>query len=195
MWTADITRWAHEGVGAVTTESATRTRNLLLLRHGHAHAGNGSGDRDRHLDKRGRRESKAAGLAARSWVPDLALVSESVRTRETFDRFCRGLDQTVDVHYLAELYQADVSTLRRVVATDPLDEVSTLLLIGHDPSISELCDQLLAAGESVVDAGRLTVDGMRTGMLAVFTWTGDWDPAAADGVRLEAVSWEGDRPT
>jgi phosphohistidine phosphatase len=192
MWTADTTRWAHESADAVTTESATRTRNLLLLRHGHAHAGDGSGDRDRHLDKRGRRESKAAGLAARSWVPDLALVSESVRTRETFDRFCRGLDHTLDVRYLDELYQADVSTLRRVVSTSPT-EVSTVLLVGHNPPVSELCAELIAVGESVLDASRLTVDGMRTGMLAVFTWTGDWDPAVADGVRLEAVSWAGDR--
>ena len=190
MWTADTTRWAHEGA-AVTTESAARTRTLLILRHGHAHAGDWSVDRERHLDKRGRRESKAAGLAARSWVADLALVSESVRTRETFDRFCRGLGQTVDVRYLDELYAADVSTLRQVVSESP-DDVSTVLLVGHIPAVSELCGQLLAVASAEFDTGALTVEGMRTGMLAVFSWTGGWDPAAADGVRLEAVSRAGE---
>ena len=186
MWTADITRWAHDGA-AVTTESAAQTRTLLVLRHGHAQAGDWSADRERHLDKRGRRESRAAGLAALGWVPDLALVSDSVRTRETFDRFCRGLGQTVDVRYLDELYSADVSTLRRVIATSPLD-VSTVLLVGHNPPVSELCGELLAVATTEVDAGPLATDGMRTGMLAVFTWTGEWDPAEADGVRLEALS-------
>ncbi len=175
----------------MTTESAAGTRTLLVLRHGHAQAGDWSVDRERHLDKRGRRESKAAGLAARRWIPDLALVSESVRTRETFDRFCRGLGQTVDVRYLDDLYAADVSTLRRVVAESP-DDVSTLLLVGHNPAVSELCGQLLAVASAEVDAGPLTADGMRTGMLAVFTWTGEWDPADADEVRLEAVSRAGE---
>jgi len=190
MWTADTTRWVHEGA-AVTTESTARTRTLLVLRHGHAQAGDWSVDRERHLDKRGRRESKAAGQAARRWVPDLALVSESVRTRETFDRFCRGLGQTVDVRYLDELYAADVSTLRRVVAAAP-DDVSTVLLVGHNPAVSDLCAHLLAGATAEVDAGPLTVDGMRTGMLAVFTWTGEWDPTEADGVLLEAVSRAGE---
>ena len=171
-------------------ESPTSTRTLLLLRHGHAHAGDGSGDQARHLDKRGRRESEAAGVAAGGREPRLALVSDSVRTRETFDRFCRGLGQAVEVRYLEELYQADVSTLRRVVSTAPAD-VETLLLVGHNPAVSELCDELLAAGTSAVDTDALTVDGMRTGMLAVFTWTGEWDSDAADGIRLEAVSWSG----
>jgi phosphohistidine phosphatase len=163
------------------------------LRHGHARA-EAPSDRERPLDKRGRRESKAAGVAARSWPPDLALVSETVRTRETFDHFCEGLGQTVDVQYLDELYQAAVSTLRHVVSTAPHD-VSTVLLVGHDPTISELCEELLASGTSAGDTERLTDDGMRTGMLAVFAWTGGWDPAAADGIRLEAVSWAGDQPS
>jgi phosphohistidine phosphatase len=177
----------------VTTPSSTQQRTLLILRHGHAHGGDWPSDRERDLDKRGRRESKAAGTAARSWVPDLALVSDSVRTRETFDHFSRGLGRTVDVNFLDELYQASASTLRHVVSTTPA-EVSTVLVIGHDPSMSELFAELVAGGTSGVDT-RLTADGMRTGMLAVFTWTGDWDPAAAEGVRLEAVSRAGDSPS
>jgi phosphohistidine phosphatase len=179
----------------MTAESPTQTRTLLLLRHGHAHSDDGSPDRARRIDKRGRRESKAAGVAARSWLPDLALVSETVRTRETFDQFCEGLGQAVDVRYLEELYRSTVSMLRRQVATVPSAGVSTVLLVGHDPTISELCEELLESGTSAVDTERLTDDGMRTGMLAVFTWTGGWDPAAADGIRLEAVSWAGDDPS
>jgi phosphohistidine phosphatase len=174
----------------VTTDCPTTTRILLLLRHGHAHAGDGEGDRARHLDKRGRRESEAAGVAAGNREPQLALVSDSVRTRETFEHFCRGLGHAVEVRFLAELYQADVSTLRQVVATTPA-EVSTMLLVGHNPTVSDLCDELLAAGTTAVETDDLAGDGLRTGMLAVFTWTGDWDPDTAHDVRLEAVSWSG----
>ena len=179
----------------MATEPPTRTRTLLLLRHGHAHSDDGSPDRQRHIDKRGRRESKAAGVAARRWVPDLALVSETVRTRETFDQFCEGLGQVVDVRYMEELYRSTVSMLRRQVATVPSAEISTVLLVGHDPTISELSEELLESGTSAVDAQRLTDDGVRTGMLVVFTWTGGWDPAAAEGIRLESVSWAGDDPS
>jgi hypothetical protein len=36
---------------------------------------------------------------------------------------------------------------------------------------------------------------MRTGMLAVFTWTGGWDPSAAQEISLEALFWAGDNPS
>ncbi len=177
-----------------TTESPTQQRTLLILRHGHAHAGDWPSDRDRDLDGRGRRESKAAGTAARTCVPALALVSDSVRTRETFDHFCKGLGQAVDVHYLDELYQASVSTVRAVVSTSPAD-VSTVLVVGHDPSMSELFAELVAAGTSDIDTSSRSPDGMRTGMLASFTWTGSWDLSTAADVRLEALSWAGDNPS
>jgi phosphohistidine phosphatase len=178
----------------MTTESSSQPRTLLLLRHGHGKPGvEGQADRDRHLDRRGRREAEAAGRAAGDWVPELALVSETVRTRETFDHFCKGLGESVDVRYLDALYEGpDISTLRRLVATEPAAELSTVLLVGHDFAISDLCKELLAAGTSAVDAGRLTADGMRTGMLAVFSWIGPWDLTAAADIRLVALSWAGE---
>jgi phosphohistidine phosphatase len=179
----------------MTSESARQTRTLLLLRHGHAEPDDGSPDRARHIDKRGRGESEAAGRFASEWPPRLALVSETVRTRETFELFCQGLGQEVEVQYLEELYRAADDQLQRVLATVPPPDVSSVLLVGHDPVISDLSHQLLAAGKTAVDAGRLTADGMRTGMVAVFTWTGGWDPATAEEIRLEALFWAGDSPS
>jgi phosphohistidine phosphatase len=176
----------------MTTGFPSQAHTLLLLRHGHAERDDGSPDRSRHLDERGREESEAAGRFATQWLPELALVSETVRTRETFDHFCRGLGQPVEVQYLEELYRADDGRLQHVLATVPPDDVSSVLLVGHDPVISDLSKQLLAAGETTVDAGRLTADGMRTGMVAVFTWTGGWDPAKAQDIRLEALFRSGD---
>jgi phosphohistidine phosphatase len=179
----------------MSTESPSQERTLLLLRHGHAERDDGSPDRGRHLDKRGRDESEAAGRFATRWPPELALVSETVRTRETFDHFCQGLGRTVEVQYLTELYRADDGRLQQVLATVPPGDVASVLLVGHDPVISDLSNQLLAAGQTSADAGRLTADGMRTGMVAVFTWTGGWDPATAEGIRLEALFWAGDSPS
>jgi phosphohistidine phosphatase len=174
----------------VSTGTTPATRKLLVLRHAHAESGSGD-DRARHLDARGRRQATYAGTQAVANVPELALVSDAVRTRETFECFCDGLGQTVEAQYLGELYYSDVGVMTQVLATSAPAELSTVLVVGHNPAVTALCWQLIGEADRQGKGSSLGDEGMRPGMLATLVWTGDWDTATAQDVSLEGLAWLG----
>ena len=110
-------------------------KTLLLLRH--AKAGVGAPDRDRGLTGRGRRQSAAAGryLAAEDLLPDLVFCSDSRRTRETLDGL--GLEGGAAVHLAPDLYDGHVPELLALVRGVKPASVSRVLVIGHNPTISD----------------------------------------------------------
>ncbi|MCY4206990.1 MAG: histidine phosphatase family protein [Roseovarius sp.] len=112
---------------------------LILVRHAksswdspHDH------DHERPLNKRGRRSAKAIGdwLRSRNHVPDMAYVSSSVRTRETFER----LEFKCDVAHSIDLYHAGGNEMMHILknATG-----GTVLMIGHNPGIGWFAEKLL----------------------------------------------------
>jgi phosphohistidine phosphatase len=62
-------------------------RRLILLRHGESALNPGGTDAERTLTANGREQAAAVGryLKDQQLLPDLALVSSSARTRETFE--------------------------------------------------------------------------------------------------------------
>jgi phosphohistidine phosphatase len=149
-------------------------RTLVLLRHAKAASPDDyAADIDRPLTARGRRDASAAGawLAAESLVPDLVLCSPSVRTRETWE--ATGLpDAAVSVEH--RLYSGGTAeALRLIRAVEPT--VGTLLVVGHNPTITTLSELL-----DPRDAE------LRTAGLAVHLLDGEWSdvgPGAAPLVR------------
>ena len=143
-------------------------KRLVLLRHAKA-APKGTGeDFDRVLAPAGR--SDMAPIARRfqddDMRPDLALVSPSARTRETWD-LVEGSLEDVAVAFDERIYEAPVEQLIEVlreadgvVADGPVERV---VLVGHNPGISELAHVLAGTGE---DLGRL-LRGMPTAALAI----------------------------
>jgi phosphohistidine phosphatase len=145
------------------------SRRLILLRHGQAvpEAPTG-GDFERPLTARGRDEAAAAArqITAVRRIPDRILSSPAVRalaTARIVAEHC-GLDAekllTIDALYLAS---PDAVWLQ---LTRCGDEWRTILICGHNPSLSEL-------------AGRLGVRPVRrdlaTAGLATATWPdSDW---------------------
>lgn len=114
---------------------------LVLLRHAKAEPQRPD-DLTRVLAPRGR----ADAMAARAWldthavVPDRVVVSPSARTRETWQlagTFPPVLDDRV--------YDATVEDLIEVLAETPA-EVGTLVLVGHDPGLSDLLATLAPGG-------------------------------------------------
>ncbi|WP_130866269.1 SixA phosphatase family protein [Acidipropionibacterium timonense] len=117
---------------------------LFLMRHAQpAHvAPNGGGDHDRPLTALGRRQAAEAGRTLTLRGVDLAMVSSSVRTRQTFE--CLGLD--CEVETMRALYGAGVGTVRQRISETP-EEVGTLLVVAHSPAIPQLAAQLSDASD------------------------------------------------
>ena len=118
---------------------------LVLMRH--AQAADGSPDHSRRLSQRGRDQAKERGKQLAREQFDLALVSDAARTMETF--LTLGLD-VPEVRYDAELYFGSHHTIVDLVRTMPA-ELSTVLIIGHEPTVSHAASILAAQSQRVVE--------------------------------------------
>jgi phosphohistidine phosphatase len=121
---------------------------LAILRHAEAVPLAGGGDADRELSQSGRALAERMGRYFRDagFKPDLALVSPSKRTRETFEALERGAGETFAVDYVPALYSASLATLQDVLAGAP-KEVRFLLLVGHNPGLAEFANALAGKGK------------------------------------------------
>lgn len=155
-------------------------RSLVLLRHAKAEqAPPGLPDEDRPLTARGHADSAAAGvwLARRRYLPDLVLSSPARRTRQTWHGVAVALVDAVgsvapevEVHFQRKLYAGDPEDLLRLVRSTA-DEVTTILLVGHNPTISDL--SALLDPDAATDS-----DGLRTAGIAVHAVPGGWAACA-----------------
>lgn len=119
------------------------TKTLYLMRHAKAEELGQAGDYSRSLSNRGRRDAREAGEWLREAAVHLALVSSSARTTETFTEL--GLDTRAE--FMDALYNCDVETMRQRIGEID-DEVATLLVVGHSPTIPALAAELLSASQS-----------------------------------------------
>lgn len=146
-------------------------QRLILMRHADAErsAPDGGGDRERPLSAHGRADARAMGrsLAARGLKPDMALVSDARRTRQTWDEVHEALGD-VDLRVTPALYNAASDTLRRAVEAAE-DEAGCLLVLAHNPGVHQLAVEYLiesAASPGVLDKMGA---GFPTGAAAIFS--------------------------
>jgi phosphohistidine phosphatase len=116
---------------------------LLVLRHAKSDWSTGEDDRLRPLADRGRRQAPvvARWLADRGSAIDLAVVSPAVRARATWDLVAAELAVVPRVTVDDRVYGAGLEELVAVVAALP-DEASTVLLVGHNPGLEDLVEDL-----------------------------------------------------
>jgi phosphohistidine phosphatase len=114
---------------------STPDRTLLLLRHAKSDYPDGVVDHQRPLAPRGIREAGLAGDWIRANAPevDAVLCSTATRTRQTLAR--TGID--ADVRYDDALYDTTPGTVIGLV-NGTSDDVRTLLVVGHEPTMSML---------------------------------------------------------
>ncbi|AMN43327.1 SixA phosphatase family protein [Rhodoplanes sp. Z2-YC6860] len=161
-------------------------RRLLLLRHAKAERlQSGGRDHDRILAKRGREDAAAVGayLVRHKLIPDLALVSTSARTRETWGLVAKIFPKVPPAEFEGTIYEAEPEAILDAVrATEP--EVRTLLVVGHNPGMQQLAGILIASGE--VEARQRLLEEFPTSAFATISFaTGSWDGLHANGGRLE----------
>ncbi len=159
-------------------------RRLMLLRHAKAVPQGVLADENRPLTERGRQDmaSVRAFIAARGLVPDLALVSPSLRTRETWELLLPAFAKPPAHRFDPRLYSVPMENILYLVRETAAD-VSTLLMIGHNPGFEELAHFLSGAGET----GALIRFGgtMPTASLAVIDLAAHWPTIEPRTGRLE----------
>ena len=131
-------------------------------------------DHERPLAERGRRDAPVAGrwLAGTGIIPDLALCSTAVRTRETWKLAVHEMPKRPRTVYEERLYEASLGDLLALL-NEVSDDVRDLILIGHNPGIHALAEAL--AGEADGDTlARMNRKGFPTAAAAVLTFTGSW---------------------
>lgn len=120
-------------------------RRLILMRHGEAEPAHGHMlDKERLLTAAGIVAGVrcAQEMRARGFSPDYILSSDALRATMTLKAVVQGGDFSgVESKVLGLLYLAEPETLLlRCCEVD--DEVMTLLVIGHNPCLSEAATQL-----------------------------------------------------
>ncbi|MGW6455810.1 SixA phosphatase family protein [Streptomyces sp. NPDC055078] len=156
-----------------TPPGPPESRRIVLLRHAKADWPQVS-DHDRPLAERGRKDAPVAGrrLADTGIALDLALCSTAARTRETWKLAVQELPDRPRTVYEERLYEASLGEIIALLNEVP-DDVSNLLVIGHNPGMHALADAL--AGEAVGDhLPRMNRSGFPTSAFAVIGFSGSW---------------------
>ncbi len=144
-------------------------KRLTLMRHGDAQWKDPEvADFARPLNRRGSSEAEAMGrrLTELALVPDLIMSSPARRAQQTADIVSRELAMPArSIHYEESLYLAGPQEILRLArAIGP--RVPHLMIVGHNPGISELA-HLLAPGEEM--------GGLATAALCTITFeTEQW---------------------
>ena len=142
------------------------SRQLWLLRHGEAEPHGTRTDAERRLTDRGEEEARAAGraLAALGLTFQLALTSPKVRAAETARLACAELALEPAVHPpLAQGFgHGEAAALLHATGDD-----ERLLLVGHDPDLSQLVHDLTGARVALRKGGvaGIRVEGTVAGEL------------------------------
>lgn len=163
-----------------------KIRQLLLLRHAKSSWDDAAlADFDRPLAPRGRKAAPrmAEEILKRGWLPDLALVSPSVRTRETWQlASARWPVPKPPVAFPDDLYLATARELLAEVQSAS-DAVMTLLVVAHNPGLEDFALQLAGSG-SDDNALKLLADKFSTGALARLQFEGAWNELHFGSARL-----------
>lgn len=160
-------------------------RTLVLLRHAKAVTPGDGPDFKRKLSKRGEADADAAGswLADEGLWPDLVICSPATRTRQTWHGVAVALAQAnpegsaPEVHYEQGLYdggRTEVIDLLRAVPED----VGTVLVIGHNPTMSDVSILLNPSADDQ------RFEGLKTAGLAVHKSEGPWSDTEPGGMPL-----------
>jgi len=121
---------------------------LILFRHGKSDWSAVLPDADRPLNKRGRKAAAAMGefLTGVDKVPDGVVVSPTARTRETLELAMGAGGWSCAVRSDDRLYGGGArGALSAVLDED--DATRRLLVVGHEPTTSELLALLLGGGD------------------------------------------------
>lgn len=160
---------------------------LVLVRHAKAEA-MASADAERALTGDGSRDAAALGrwLAARDVLPDEVVVSPARRAVETWEQAARALAASPEPRADGRIYANTVDDLMSVIQSAS-ESVGTLVVVGHNPTMSRLALLLDdALGDTTARADLML--GLPTCAAAVFELDRGWADLQANAATLVAFS-------
>ena len=157
-------------------------KQLVLIRH--AKAKQGDRDIERPLARRGRDDARVIGewLAQRA-VPDVVLLSPSVRTRQTWQCAAAALPSEPGVVVDDRIYDNSPQSLVEAIRASD-DSVAILALVGHNPSVQALA----ARAQRPTDEGMQALLTFPTSTVALMEVDGSWqgfDPRRATLIAVD----------
>ncbi|ORB18340.1 hypothetical protein BST37_02280 [Mycobacterium noviomagense] len=171
----------HVPGSGLTVGQVSSRHTLVLLRHAKSAYPDGVADHDRPLAPRGLREAPLAGewLRANVSAIDLVLCSTATRARQTLER--TGVQ--APVRYVERLYGATPAmVIDEINGVD--DDVATLLVVGHEPTMSEVATGLAGADGTNSAAVQGISTKFPTSALAVLHVAGRWKDLTPGGAAL-----------
>lgn len=156
-------------------------RTLVLMRHAKSDYPDAVSDHQRPLAPRGVREAALAGEWLRANAPaiEAVLCSSAVRTRQTLER--TGV--AAPVSYSDALYGASPGTMIGEI-NHVGDDIATLLVVSHEPTVSEVALGLAEPTGSDREALAGIAMKFPTSGIAVLRVPGSWAGLELGGAEL-----------
>ena len=158
---------------------------LLVLRHAKSSwADRHADDWERPLTERGERDASRVGdlLRRLRLVPDLIITSDAVRAQTTAQRAAAAAGYAGKLSLSPRLYHATpdavIEVLHEAASTSP----RTLMIVGHNPGLEDLVEQLTGAHVGLSTATLVQIE------LPVQRW----DEVGLSGTGTLRASWHPD---
>ena len=156
------------------------TKTLIVLRHAKSSWQTTEPDLRRPLSDRGERDAVAAGKVLSGFEIDVVLASTATRVQQTWEAAQTGGAACADVRTSEMIYHAWANEL--LTELHDLDETKhTALLIGHQPTLSDLIVSLCKASPLT----ERVAAKVPTAGLAVLTYRGAWKTLAEGKASLK----------
>ena len=154
-------------------------KNLYLVRHATPVSNASLLDKERPLTGFGILQCKklATFLHQMSSVPDLIISSSALRTKQTTKNLCDSLGVNIKTIFTDKLYYASPSEIFETIKLND-DQYSNLMIISHNPSISEIAIMLANNKSSK----------------AFFAFKRDFSPATIVKFQFAIDSWQNIEP-
>ena len=165
------------------------TKTLCLLRHAQSSRRIDREDFDRPLSHDGfdAAHRMAEIMLTEDLVPDLVLCSAARRASETWDALAAHLDagalERIAVEAREDLYLAFQTRILMALHEAP-EGAGTVLLIGHNPGLQRLAQELSGPG-SKQEPVRALARGFPPAALAVYRVAAGWTELSEETARLD----------
>lgn len=135
-------------------------KTLYILRHAEKDESNPEQyDYDVKLTLKGEEDSKLLGekLKAKNILPDLIVSSPAIRARKTAENVSEIIGYTKSVMYNEVIYQAFLHEIIESI-TYTFDTVDSLMVVGHNPSLTALAITYAGFKEEMDMASVIRID-------------------------------------
>jgi phosphohistidine phosphatase len=120
-------------------------KTLLVLRHAKSSWHDRALlDHDRPLNNRGQHDARLMGalLVEQRLIPDLIVSSDAVRAQTTAEAVAEAAGYAAEILLEHLLYLASPADIRAVLRTLPEKNARMVMIVGHNPGLEELVEQV-----------------------------------------------------